>query len=108
MLVEFVLGIGDNVTLKRSTAIALCHADCIKLIPIGAFAFAHSLYAPLELYVRRKDILGLGSSKQLADSIHVTLVSETYNTTVGALGQLQLAQQGVLLLEALDFSLTCL
>ena len=108
MLVEFILGISDNITFQRSTTIALCHTDSIKLIPIGTFTFAHSLYAPLELYVRRKNVLGLRSCEQLADSIHITLVSETYYTTIGTLSKLQFAQQGVLLLEALYLCLSSL
>ena len=108
VLVELVLGIGDNVTLQRSTAIALCHTDSIKLIPVRAFAFAHALDTPLQLNVGGEDVLCFGSSEQFADGVHIALVSETYYTTVCALSQLQLAQQGVLLLEALDFSLTCL
>ena len=102
VLVVLVLGIGDDITLQRSAAIAFCHAYGIKFVPVRAFAFAHALGTPLELDVRGEDVLGFGSCEQLVDSLHVALVCETYYTAIGALGQLQLAQQGMLLLQALQ------
>ena len=102
ILVILVLGIGDYVTLQRCTAVALCHADSIKFVPVGTLALAHALDTPLELNVRGKDVLGFGSCEQFADSLHVALVCKTYYTAISTLGQLQLAQQGMLLLQALQ------
>ena len=96
IIVKLIAGVSNHVTFEGSTAITLGHLDGKQLIDIGAFAFANSLNTPLEAEVRRKNFLGFGRLKQLADGIHIALGGIADSASVIALDYLQTAQQRML------------
>ena len=93
LLVELVLGIGDNVALQRSTAVALGDLNGIELEDL--VVLINTLDTPEELHVSRQNSLGLGSLEERIDGFHIALAGITDHATVLLVQHLKACQQGV-------------
>ena len=96
IVVKGIARISDNITLQRSTSIALCHADSIEIIVIGTIFVIDTLNTPLQTQVVGKSGLGLGSFEEGRDGLQIALMGNTHNTTLRRL-HLQAGQQRMLL-----------